>query len=152
MAEQPLTLVSDKSLMTDRLVGNWTLVSYVTESPDGSRGKPYGDAVGRLSYDAHGNMSGQVMRPGRLEVTPGDWQSQQVRSAYAGYIAYFGTYEVSAVGDTVLHHVQGALNPGWVGGTQVRRMRFDGDLLILSTKVQKAGAMVDHVLTWKRVS
>jgi hypothetical protein len=138
--------------MTDRLVGNWTLVSYVTESPDGARGKPYGDAVGRLSYDARGNMSGQVMRPGRLEVTPGDWQSQQVRSAYAGYIAYFGTYEVNAAGDTVLHHVQGALNPGWVGGTQVRRMRFDDDLLILSTKVQKAGAMVNHVLTWKKLS
>jgi hypothetical protein len=138
--------------MTDRLVGNWTLVSYVTENPDGSRGKPYGDAVGRLSYDAYGNMSGQVMRPGRLEVTPGDWQSQQVRSAYAGYIAYFGTYEVNDAGDTVLHHVQGALNPGWVGGTQVRRMRFDGDLLILSTKVPKAGAMVNHVLTWKKLS
>lgn len=138
--------------MTDRLVGNWTLVSYVTENPDGTRGKPYGDAVGRLSYDAHGNMAGQVMRPGRLEVTPGDWQSQQVRSAYAGYIAYFGTYEVNAAGDTVMHHVQGSLNPGWVGGTQVRRMQFEGDLLILSTKVQKGGGIVNHVLTWKRLS
>ena len=138
--------------MSERLIGTWTLVSYVTENPDGSRGKPYGDAVGRLSYDEQGNMTGQVMRPGRLEVTPGDWQSQQVRSAYAGYIAYFGTYEVNGAGDTVMHHVQGALNPGWVGGTQVRRMRFEGDLLILSTKVQKGGAMVNHVLTWKKLA
>jgi hypothetical protein len=135
----------------NHLVGNWTLVSYITENPDGSLGKPYGDAVGRLSYDEHGHMAGQVMRPGRTLVTPGDWQSQQVRSAYAGYIAYFGTYEVNASGDTVMHHVQGALNPGWVGGVQVRRIRFDNDLLILSTEVAKAGAMVNHVVTWKKL-
>ena len=61
-------------------------------------------------------MSGQVMRPDRSRVTPGEWQSQQVRSAYAGYIAHFGTYEVTGGGDTVMHHVHGALNPGWWGG------------------------------------
>jgi hypothetical protein len=135
-----------------KLVGNWNLLSYVTENPDGSRGKPYGDAVGRLSYDGLGHMAGQVMRPGRLDVAPGEWGAQQVRSAYAGYIAYFGTYAVNDAGDTVVHHVQGALNPGWVGGHQVRRLRFDGDLLILSTDVAKAGAMVRHTLTWKKLS
>ena len=134
-----------------QLIGNWTLLSYVTENPDGSRGKPYGDAVGRLSYDEHGHMAGQVMRPGRTNVVAGDWQAQQVRSAYAGYIAYFGTYEVNETGDTVAHRVEGALNPGWVGGVQTRRLRFDGDLLILSTLVEKAGALVNHVLTWRKL-
>lgn len=134
-----------------KLIGSWTLLSYITESPDGSRGKPYGDAVGRLSYDADGHMAGQVMRPNRSPVAAGDWQSQQVRSAYAGYIAYFGTYEVNDAQDTVTHHVEGALNPGWVGGDQVRRMAFDGDLLILSTQVEKAGELVNHVLTWKKL-
>ena len=136
----------------NQLVGNWTLLSYITENPDGSRGKPYGEAVGRLSYDAHGYMAGQVMRPGRSQVAPGEWGAQQVRSAYAGYIAYFGTYEVNEAGDTVVHHVQGALNPGWVGGNQVRSMRFDGDLLVLSTDVAKAGALVRHSLTWKKLA
>ena len=135
----------------NQLVGNWTLISYITENPDGSTGKPYGDAVGRLSYDEHGHMSGQVMRPGRTIVAPGDWQSQQVRSAYAGYIAYFGTYQVNDAQDTVVHHVLGALNPGWVGGNQVRRLRFEGPLLVLSTQVEKAGTMVNHVLTWRKL-
>lgn len=135
-----------------QLVGNWTLLSYVTENPDGSRGKPYGDAVGRLSYDEHGHMAGQVMRPGRSDVAPGEWGAQQVRSAYAGYIAYFGTYEVNAAADTVVHHVHGALNPGWVGGDQVRSMRFEGELLVLSTQVRKAGALVKHSLTWKKLA
>jgi hypothetical protein len=137
--------------MPQSVVGNWTLLSYITHHPDGSRGKPYGDAIGRLSYDEHGHMSGQVMRPGRLEVAPGDWGTQQVRSAYAGYIAYFGTYDVAPADDVIVHHVQGALNPAWVGGDQVRRMRFDGDLLILSTEVAKGGVMVNHVLTWRKI-
>ncbi|HEY0875228.1 MAG TPA: lipocalin-like domain-containing protein [Vicinamibacterales bacterium] len=135
----------------ERLVGSWTLLSYTTEAPDGSTGKPYGEAVGRLNYDDLGHMAGQVMRPNRLAVAPGQWGTQEVRSAYAGYIAYFGTYEVNEAGDTVVHHVEGALNPGWVGGRQVRRLRFEGDLLVLSTDVPKAGAMVRHTLTWKKL-
>ena len=56
------------SSVAARLVGSWTLLSYTTEAPDGTTGKPYGDAVGRLNYDALGNMAGQVMRPNRLAV------------------------------------------------------------------------------------
>ena len=51
--------------MKERMVGAWRLVSYETDEQEGKRGKPYGDAVGRLVYDDNGNMSGQVMRPGR---------------------------------------------------------------------------------------
>jgi hypothetical protein len=135
----------------ERLIGSWTLVSYTTEAPDGTQGRPYGEAVGRLNYDAHGNMAGQVMRPDRPAVSPGRWDTQDVRSAFAGYIAYFGTYEVNETGDTVTHHVEGAWHPGWVGGRQVRRLRFDGDLLVLSTDIPKAGTMIRHTLTWKKL-
>jgi hypothetical protein len=134
------------------LVGTWALVSYLTEGPDGRIGRPYGDAVGRLSYDARGNMAGHVMRPGRPAVVHRETGLAEVRTAYAGYIAYFGTYEVNAARDTVVHHVQGALNPGWVGGHQVRTMRFDGGHLILSTDVPKGGAVVRHTLTWQRIA
>lgn len=137
--------------MSSRLVGNWTLVSYDAIAPDGTRSLPFGEAVGRLSYDEHGHMSGQVMRPGRAPVVLGEGGAQQVRAAYTGYIAYFGTYEVSADGTTVTHHVQGALNPAWVGGVQVRRLRFDGDLLELQADVLKAGQTITHVLTWRKL-
>ena len=145
------TLRTELNMTEAKLVGSWTLLSYITEHPDGTMGKPYGEAVGRLNYDEEGNMAGQVMRPNRLQVAPGQWGTQEVRSAYAGYIAYFGRYQVNEAGDTVVHHVEGALNPGWVGGHQVRRLRFDGDLLILSTDVQKGGALVRHTLTWKKL-
>ncbi len=136
--------------MKERLVGTWRLVSYETDEQEGKRGKPYGDAVGRLDYDERGNMSGQVMRPGRARVELGDGNAQQVRTAYLGYIAYFGTYEVAPDGRSVVHHVHGSLNPAWVGGQQVRKLRFDGERLVLSADVHKAGSTVTHTLTWER--
>jgi len=136
--------------MNNRLIGSWRLVSYETEEPGGRRGQPYGQAVGRLTYDENGNMTGQVMRPGRAEVSLGEGSAQQVRAAYLGYIAYFGTYEINADGTSVVHHVHGALNPAWVGGDQVRGLRFEGEQLVLSAGVTKGGAIVTHVLTWEK--
>ena len=136
--------------MKERLIGNWRLLSYETTETGTRRGRPYGNAVGRLSYDDKGNMSGQVMRPDRAKVGIGEGNAQQVRAAYLGYIAYFGTYEVASDGESVVHHVHGALNPAWVGGDQVRRMRFDGERLVLSADVRKSGGTVTHTLTWER--
>ncbi len=136
--------------MRERLIGNWRLISYETTETGGRRGKPYGDAIGRLMYDDRGNMAGQVMRPDRARVELGDGNAQQIRAAYLGYIAYFGTYEIAADGENVTHYVQGSLNPAWVGGNQVRRMRFEGDRLVLSADVRKKDEIVTHVLTWER--
>jgi hypothetical protein len=134
----------------NRLIGNWRLVTYETVDEGGRRAKPYGEAVGRLTYDDRGNMSGQVMRPDRARVELGEGNAQQVRAAYMGYIAYFGTYDVDSAAAQVVHHVQGSLNPAWVGGDQVRTMRFDGDRLVLSAAVVKRGQTVTHTLTWER--
>ena len=136
--------------VSERLVGSWRLVSYHTIDAAGRRGTPYAAAVGRLTYDGRGNMSGQVMRPGRARVEVGVGNAQTVRAAYIGYIAYFGSYEVAPGGDSVVHRVEGALNPEWVGGTQTRKLRFDGDRLVLSADVDKNGAIVTHTLTWER--
>lgn len=136
--------------MTNRLVGDWTLVSYDAVGPDGSRSLPLGHAIGRLSYSAHGHMAGHVMRPDRAAVDSRA-DAQKFRAAFTGYIAYFGTYEISDAGDTVVHHVEGALNPSWVGGQQVRRMRFDGDLLILQADVRRGDDTITHQLTWRKL-
>jgi hypothetical protein len=138
--------------MAHRLVGNWMLLSYDSVEPDGSTSKPFGEAVGRLMYDAAGNMAGQVMRPGRAAVTHGDAGTRRVRAAYTGYIAYFGTYEVNDAAGTVTHQVAGALNPEWVGGRQVRRLRFDGDRLVLEADITRPDGIRRHVLTWARVA
>lgn len=136
--------------VSERLIGSWRLVSYETRDPGGRLGQPYAEAVGRLTYDDRGNMSGQVMRPDRSRVEVGKGNAQTVRAAYIGYIAYFGTYEVAPDGTTVVHRVEGALNPAWVGGKQVRTLRFDGDRLVLGADVTKNSVIVRHTLTWER--
>jgi hypothetical protein len=136
--------------MNTRLIGSWRLVSYETTDASGRKGRPYGDAAGRISYDANGNMTGQVMRPDRAPVEPGDAHATLARAAYLGYIAYFGTYDVAADGRSVVHHVQGALNPAWVGGDQVRQLRFEGERLVLSTETERNGVALRHELTWER--
>ncbi len=137
--------------MRGRLAGTWDLVSYESIEPDGTRRQPFGDVVGRINYDMAGHMNGQVMRCDRAAV---DLRADagSVRAAYTGYIAYFGTYDVNEAGDTLVHHVQGALNPSWVGGDQVRKFRFEGDLLVLEASVPKAGGAARHILTWRRVA
>ena len=136
--------------VSDRLAGCWRLLTYETLDTAGRRGQPYAGAVGRLTYDDRGNMSGQVMRPDRARVEVGKGNAQTVRAAYIGYIAYFGSYEVAADGASVVHRVKGALNPDWVGSEQVRKLHFDGERLVLSADVSKAGETVTHTLTWER--
>lgn len=136
--------------MPHRLIGTWFLRSYLSVHPDGSTGLPFGEAVGRLCYDERGNMAGQVMRPARAPVERREQGIHKLRAAYTGYIAYFGTYEVHEAEGTVVHHVQGALNPAWVGGRQVRRMRFDGGRLILEADIHRPDGVIRHVLTWER--
>jgi hypothetical protein len=46
--------------------------------------------------------------------------------------------------------VQGALDPAWVGGDQVRGLRFDGERLVLSAAIPRGDAIVTHELTWER--
>jgi hypothetical protein len=142
--------VNPMRAVSERLIGSWRLVSYQTLDGAGRRGEPYAAAVGRLTYDDRGNMSGQVMRPDRARVEVGVGNAQSVRAAYIGYIAYFGSYEVAPDGATVVHHVEGALNPEWIGGTQVRKLKFDGDRLVLSADVRKGADIVTHMLTWER--
>jgi hypothetical protein len=90
------------------------------------------------------------MRPGRAPVKRGDGATERVRAAYGGYLAYFGTFEVDSDGKGVVHHVEGSLIPEWVGGDQLRVLRFEGDRLVLSAEVVKAGHKVQHVLTWEK--
>jgi hypothetical protein len=139
-------------MSVERLLGTWELVSYESIEPDGRTRRPFGEAVGRITYDAAGHMTGQVMRPERAPVDPGEGALAKVRAAYTGYIAYFGRYEISPAGDSVVHHVAGALNPAMVGGEQIRRLRFDGERLILEADVRKPDGTARHVLTWQRLT
>ena len=129
--------------VSDEFVGAWNLVSFQRKDKAGAITFPMGEkAVGRLTYDGLGRMSAQIMRPGR---PTGDKVT-----AYDGYIAYYGTYEVKEKEGAVIHHVEACLYPNWVGSDQRRLYRFSEGKLILRAINGSGGPGTESILIWER--
>ena len=64
-------------------------------------------------------------------VDPLDATEEEAGRAWRSYMGYWGTYAVEAAAGVVIHHVEGAWFPNWVGRKQVRGYRFSGDRLTL---------------------
>ena len=139
-----------------QFIGTWKLVSSEFRLSDGRVIYPLGSsAVGMLMYDASGHMSAQLMRPDRPAFASGDQAGgtpTEIRSAFEGFTAYFGTYEVNEGKASVIHHVEGSLFPNWVGGDQVRFYEFSPNRLTLSTPPIPMGSQhVTGLLIWERI-
>ena len=137
------------------LTGAWRLVSYRAEMPDGSVRHPLGaDPLGRLMYDGDGRMTVQFGRRGRAPFASPEMRggtAEEMKAAFHGYVAYFGTYTVDEAAGTVTHAVEGSLFPNWEGQAQVRTYRLEGNRLTLTTPpLPAAGGMVTLVLEWER--
>ena len=118
----------------DALIGVWKLIS-IEMTVDGKKLRPYGEhPVGRLTYDAAGRTTAQVMRPGRKSsiVDPsavGRSSEDELRQIADGYVGYFGSFAVE--GNTVTHHIDACKLPAWTGTAQKRQFELDGNRLIL---------------------
>ncbi len=140
-------------------VGVWKLVSCDATRSVGSSVPIYGkNPVGRLYYDAAGNMSVHIMKAGRHHFA-GDTKFRatpdEMRSAYESYEAYFSTYVVDAERHQIHHKVLGGLFPNLQGTTQSRFYDFEGgDRLILSTAPIGAPPEGEPIVTlvWERVA
>ena len=121
-----------KSAITGKFVGAWKLV--VFEGTVGGRQIPRQERAGLLMYDAAGRMSVQIMprdRPKFASDTRLQGTDDEIRTAFAGYIAYFGFYEVNEVEGVVIHHLEGSIFPNEVGRDNIRYYEFSGDQLTL---------------------
>ena len=75
----------------------------------------------------------------RGDSSPGnDDLRQEVRSAYDGYVAYFGTYRVDEKNSIVTHVVEGSLKPSYTGTDQPRPFKLDGDDLVIEVRDKDA--------------
>jgi Lipocalin-like domain len=143
--------------MKVQLTGTWRLVSCIRTFKDGSTSLPWGEKpVGQVIYLDNGRMSAQIMRPGRRTTVPpgldyGSSQAtdQEIREAVSGFMSYFGTYSVDEATNTVTHHVEAALVPGWVGTSLVRTFQIDSSGQLILTR-QVPGET--DVLVWRRMA
>lgn len=157
-AEQPTQPSERRNLM-----GVWELVSLQDHRPNGDvldwMGKK---PSGTLIYSPDGRMSVQIMRDPHPFVAASMWSSDgrdllpsasanEIRDAYNGYYAYFGTWEVDERAHTVTHHIRASLRSGEVGADYVRPYEFSGEQLLLRSPVSAAsGEKQTRVITWRR--
>jgi hypothetical protein len=142
-----------------KFIGVWKLVS--GEAKDEVTGEvryPWSTSpVGRLAYDDAGRVFAQLMNPGRRSVggmanrgaaaAIETASAEDMREMLTGFNSYFGTFDVDEPGRTVIHHLQSALIPSWVGTDQRRKYEFSGrNQLIMSN----TASHVAYRLVWQR--
>ena len=142
-------------MASDRFAGTWRLLECYGKWSDGRISYPYGDKPeGQLIYDGHGNFSGQIAGSGRPAFETGNLLKgtpEEIKTAFEGYIAYYGTYEVDEAKGQVTHHVQSALFPIWIGDIQTRNFEFEGKKLRLNTQpIKGSRADLTNTLLWER--
>lgn len=141
-----------------RFVGAWRLLSCEARDPSGQVHYPFGErAAGQLFYDAVGNMSAQLMRADRTRFASRDpalGTDAEVRDAFDGYVAYFGTYSIDDSKSAVTHHVTGASFPNWIGIDLVRHYTFEngGHLKLSTPPIEVGGRTLEYVLLWERMA
>ena len=145
--------------MTDNpFVGIWKLTSCDAIRRDGCVLPIYGKSpIGRLYYDAKGNMSVHIMKAGRpnfVSASKFRGTAMELRAAYEGYEAYFSTYTVNREKGIITHHLIGGLFPNWTDSDQPRYYKFDDNRLILSTEPIGVATTRKTVVTlvWERLN
>ena len=146
-----------KATLREQLIGAWKLVSYVEEPVDGSGTLyPFGETPqGIIMYTPDGYMSAQLCRPDRAAFASGDWfkgTAAEYEAEASTYIAYTGPFHVDEENQSLTHSMFISLFPNWIGQTQPRVLKIEGDILSLSTAspINSAGKTVNSYLRWQR--
>jgi hypothetical protein len=125
------------------IVGTWKLVRATARDASGAPlPEPYGGkGIGRVTFTAEGRMQ-SVVCDGRREVPPGEIRD---------YSSYCGNYRVD--GTRLVTRVDAASDPSRIGSDQVRGVRFDGELVVLTPPPRRSGGTEEYrELTWQRIS
>ncbi len=132
------------------IVGTWSLVSVNYEDQTTKERMPvYGEhPKGIQIATPHGRWLALMTGEGR-PVPKSDADRAQ---ALTSMIAYTGRYRVE--NGKVITKVEAAWNEFWVGGEQVRAIRFDGDKLFIESPPMPhpniSGKTVRVIVVWER--
>ena len=120
---------ADDKDLREKMVGVWTLVSVVYEDQETNQRTPVlgQHPRGRQIATADGRWLALVTAEGRPIPKTDEERAQALRSM----IAYTGRYRVED--GKVITKVEAAWNEAWVGGEQVRFIRFEGDRLFIES-------------------
>ena len=132
------------------IVGTWKLVSVVYEDQTTKERTPvYGEhPKGIQIATPEGRWLALVTAEGRPIPKTDEERAQALKTM----IAYTGRYRVE--GGKVITKVEAAWNEAWVGGEQVRNIRFEGDRLYIESPPMPHpninNRMVRVIVVWER--
>ena len=143
-------------MLVDKFIGTWKLISGEFRSSNGKISYPWGEELeGQLIYTADGNMAAQIMDPDRPDFAAKDHMNgtdEEIRTAFEGYQAYYGTYTLNEKERTITHYVKGSIFPNLIGHKLKRFYKFSDNRLTLSTpSMRMGGETVTGILIWKRM-
>lgn len=142
LVQTQIQAADDLDATKAKFIGDYELVSYFQFPASG--GEVDMKFIGRLSYDALGNMAGIGMP---LDLPARAAQSSERRT---GGFAYWGKVSYDLEQGIVFHHVEGSpLVPQWVGGENVRYFEFTDGLLKLSLK--DGEGRITATLSWRKL-
>ena len=138
-----------------QLVGTWQLVSIEDTMKDGSVGPPADlgpHPKGFLMYEPEGHMCATLVNSDRPRWKDSAKATDAEKIAYYDtFIAYCGTYKLDTTASTVTHYPSVAWTPAYVGSTQTRPFKLEGNRLII-TVTEGVGdlGIQKRVLVWER--
>jgi hypothetical protein len=134
------------------LIGFWRLVSTERRTTEGKLARAYPGWTGLIVYAPSGHMMVHMTEPYRRAFAGGEPTPEEATAALRSYTSYFGTYTITGPG-TLLHHMEGSLNPGSVGTDTQRFFEVSGSKLILRPPLIKTPEG-DVIMTnvWERVT
>ncbi|KIM92926.1 hypothetical protein OIDMADRAFT_62050 [Oidiodendron maius Zn] len=145
----------------EKILGAWQLLSYRAEPVNGDEPiYPFTkNAQGIVIYSYDGYLSAQLMAPGRVPFHTSDrlaGTEKELADGLRTYMAYSGKFSVYRGLDghpRLLHGMQVSSFPNWIGDTQERVAKIEGDILILSPAdpVSLAGKIVRPVLQLRKL-
>jgi hypothetical protein len=145
--------------LREQLIGAWKLVSYEEKPVDGSASRfPMTEKpMGIILYTPDGYMSAQLMMPGRKPFASDDWfqgTANEYKREASTYFAYSGEFHVDEEARTLTHSMYVSLFPNWIGQTQPRVVKIEGDNLFLgsASPFESNGRTVNSYLHWKRAA
>jgi Lipocalin-like domain len=140
----------DDAELQQQIVGTWKLVSVNYEDVASKQRTPiYGEhPKGIQIATPHGRWLALMTGEGRA-IPKTDAERAQ---ALVSMIAYTGRYRVE--NGQVITRVEAAWNEGWVGGEQVRNIRFEGDRLYIESPPMPHPNISDKtvrvIVVWQR--
>ncbi len=131
--------------MDSAILGTWKLVSASSSTSDGERSDaPFGvGPTGFITYTPDGRMSAIISHGGRkplFAAGPTPPTTEQRADAFSTFVAYAGRFTLKT--DEVIHHVDISFIQDWVGTDQIRKIKLEGERLVLSTPPMSTGGKI----------